>query len=104
MGAIDVGIRHDNDLLIPGLVELERAARTRADDLDDRGTLGVREHVCDRGLLDVENLAADRQKRLELGGTRQPRGTERGVTLDDEQLGAVDFLGAAVQELSRQSR
>ena len=90
-------------LLVARRLEVEGAAGAGADDLDDRGALGVLEHVADRGLLDVEDLAADGQQRLELGVAGQLGGAERGVALDDEQLGAV-VGGAAVGELGRQRR
>ena len=65
------------------------SARAGPDHLDDRGALGVLEHVGQRGLLHVEDLAADRQQRLELRVPGQLGGAERGVALDDEQLAAV---------------
>ena len=80
-------------------VEVEGAAGAGADDLDDRGALGVLEHVGDGRLLHVEDLAADRQQRLELGVAGQLGGAERGVALDDEQLAAVDVVAAAVDQL-----
>ena len=64
-------------------------ARPGPDDLDDRRALGVLEHVGQRRLLHVEDLAADRQQRLELRVPGQLGRAERGVALDDEQLAAV---------------
>ena len=46
----------------------------------------------DGRLLDVEDLAADRQQRLVLGVAGQLGGAERGVALDDEQLAALDVV------------
>ena len=66
MRAVDVGVGHDDDLAVARRVEVEGAAGAGADHLDDRRALGVLEHVGDRGLLHVEDLAADRQQRLEL--------------------------------------
>ena len=103
VGAVGVGVGHEDDLLVARRLEVEGAPGAGADHLDDRGALGVLEHVADRGLLDVEDLAADRQQRLELGVAGELGGAERRVTLDDEQLGAV-VGGAAVGELGRQRR
>ena len=72
--------------------------------LDDRGALGVLEHVGHRRLLHVEDLAADRQQRLVLRVAGQLGRAERRVALDDEQLAAVDVVAAAVDELGRQRR
>ena len=60
------------------------------------------QHVADGRLLDVEDLAADRQQRLELRVARQLGRAERGVALDDEQLAAFDVVAAAVGQLGRQ--
>ena len=51
---------------------------------------------------DVEDLAADRQQRLELGVAGELRGAERGVTLDDEPLALLHVVGAAVGQLRRE--
>ena len=56
----------------------------------------------DGGLLHVEDLAADRQQRLELRVAGQLGGAERRVALDDEQLGLVDVVGPAVGQLGGQ--
>ena len=79
-----------------GLLELVLAL------VGPRGGSITLEHVAGRGLLDVEDLAADRQQRLELAVARQLGGAQRRVALDDEELGALDVAGAAVGQLGRQ--
>ena len=64
MGAVDVGVGHQDDLAVAGRRQVEGAPRTRPDHLDDRGALGVLEHVRDGRLLDVEDLAPDGQESL----------------------------------------
>ena len=76
--------------------------RSGAQHLDEGRTLGVLEHVADGRLLDVENLAPDRQERLELARTGELGGAERAVALDDEELGALDVTASTVGELGRQ--
>ena len=100
--AVDVGVGHDDDLAVAHGVGVERAPRPGAQHLDERGALAVLEHVADRRLLDIEDLSADRQQRLELDRPGQLGGAQRAVTLDDEQLGALDVVAAAVGELGRQ--
>ena len=102
MGAVGVGVGHEDDLAVAGRLDVEAAAGAGADNLDDRGALGVLQHVADRGLLDVEDLAADRQQGLELGVPGQLGRTECRVALHDEQLGPVDVVAAAVDQLGRQ--
>jgi hypothetical protein len=99
VGTIDIGVRHHDDLAVAGLLEVEGAPGPRADHLDDRGALGVAQHVRDRGLLHVEDLAADGQQGLELGVACMLGGAQGAVTLDDEQLGAAEVRGPTVREL-----
>jgi len=100
--AVDVGVGHDDDLAVPRAVQVERPPRPGADHLQDRGALGVVQHVGDRGLLNVQDLAADRQQRLVVRRAGQLGGAEGTVPLDDEQLGAADVGAAAVGQLGGQ--
>ena len=100
--AVDIGIGHHDDLAVAGGVEVEGATRPGADDLNDRSALGVTQHVADRGLLHVEDLAAQGQQRLELALARQLRGAQRRIALDDEQLSAIDVFAAAIGQLGWQ--
>ena len=104
MRAVDVGVGHHDDLAVARGVDVEGPARPGAYDLDDRAALGVLQHVRHGRLLDVEDLAADRQQRLELGVPGELGGAERGVALDDEQLAALHVVAAAVGELGGQRR
>lgn len=103
VGAVGVGVGHEDDLAVARRVDVEGAPGAGPDHLDDRPALGVLEHVAHRRLLDVEDLAADRQQRLELRVAGELGGAERGVALHDEQLGAV-VGGPAVGELGGQRR
>ena len=100
--AVDVGIGHEDDLAVSSLRQVEGTARARADHLDDVGALGVGQHVRGRGLLHVEDLASNREKGLVVGVARGLGRAQGGVTLDDEELGLLDVLEAAVRELGGQ--
>ena len=54
-------------------------------------------------LLDVQDLAADRQDRLRGGVARLLGGAAGRVTLDDEQLGRRRVVELAVGELAGQA-
>ena len=103
MRAVHVGVGHDDDLAIAALVDRDiLVADPAVQRRDDRADLLEREHLVDPGLLDVEDLAPQRQDRLDgrvaplLGG---PAGR---VALDQEQLGRLDVLGPTVRQLARQ--
>ncbi len=41
MGAVDIGVGHDDDLAVASLLDVEAAPRAGTDDLDDGCALGV---------------------------------------------------------------
>ena len=104
MRPVRVGIGHEDDLPIAGRIHLEGTPGACADHLDDGGAFSILEHVADRGLLHVQNLAADRQQRLELGVAGVLGGAERRVPLDDEQLAQVAVSASAVFQFRGQCR
>ncbi len=63
--AVDVGVGHQHDLVIAQLREVELVVDTGAERGDDRLDFGVLQHPVDARLLDVDDLAAQRQDRLE---------------------------------------
>ena len=62
------------------------------------------EDLVDARLLDVEDLAAQRQHRLGVAVAALLGRAAGGVALDDEQLGERGVLDRAVGELARQRR
>ncbi len=64
----------------------------------------VAEHLVEARALDVEDLAADREDRLELRVARLLGAAAGAVALDDEQLGFFGVAGRAVGELARHER
>ena len=65
MGAIDIRIGHDDDTVITQLVRIELFPPDTATESGDQGAhlLGG-EHLVKTGLLNIENLALQRQDRL----------------------------------------
>ncbi len=103
VGAVDVGVRHDHDLVITQLVDVELfGTDRRADRLDEGADLLGAEHAVETGPLDVEDLALERQDRLVLAVAALLGGAAGAVALDQEQFaqGRVAFL--AVGKLARQ--
>ncbi len=66
VGAVDVGICHDDDLVIAQLVGAEFVGADAGAERGDQGAdLLGREHLVHPRALDVENFPAQRQHRLE---------------------------------------
>jgi hypothetical protein len=104
VGAIDVGIGHDDDAVIAQLGDVEvlgaDAAAQRGHQRDD---LLAGYKLVEAGLLDVEHLAAQRQDGLELPVAALLGGAAGGVTLDDVHLAQGRVLFLAVRQLARQA-
>ena len=103
MGAVDVRIGHQHDLVVAQLVEVEVLLDAGTEGVDDRLDLLVGQDLVEAGLLDVEDLAADREDGLRLRVAPAACRTARGVTLDDEDLAVTRIAGLAVDELAGQT-
>ena len=103
--AVDVGVGHDDDLVIAKLVELEfvapDAGTQRRDDV--RHLLG-RQHLVGARPLDVQNFAADRQHGLKLALAALLGRTAGRVALDDEKLGLRSIAILAFGKTARQTQ
>ena len=73
--AVDVGVGHDDDLVVARLLEVELVADARAHGADHGEDLVVLQHLVDARLLDVDDLATQRQDRLEAAVASLPQGT-----------------------------
>ena len=104
VGAVDIGISHDDDLAVAALREIEVLADARAEGRDHRADLGIGEDLVETCLLDVENLAAQRQDGLEAAVAALLGGAACGITLDEVDLGLLRIFDGAVGELARQAR
>ena len=100
MGAVDIGIGHDDDLVVAGLVEVELDAHARADGRDERGDGVGRERPVLLDAFDVENLSAKRQHGLDGAVAGHLGRTTCGIALDDEELGHLCVADGAVGELA----
>jgi len=56
VGAVDVGVRHDDNLVVPDIVDVELLTDSRADRGDQRADLVVFENPVEPVFLDVEDL------------------------------------------------
>ena len=99
--AVDVGIRHQHDLVVPRLLAVEVLADPGAERRDHRLDLLVAERAIEPRLLDVQDLAAQRQDRLRLGVAAGHRGAAGRVALDQEDLAQRRAAAGAVAELAR---
>ena len=103
MAPVHVGVGHDHDLVVAGLVGLEVGPDTAADRRDDRLDLLAGEHLVQARALDVQDLSADRQDRLRLAEAALLGGSAGRVPFHDEELAARRLLLLAVRELARQA-
>ncbi len=104
MGAVDVGVGHDDDLVVAQVVDVEPRAHAAAERLGEVGDFRVGAELRGGRAEDVEDLAAERQERLGLAVARHLGGAAGAVALDDEQLGPLAAGGGAIDELAGQAQ
>ena len=94
----------DHELVVAGVLDVELLVDAGADRRDQRLDLVVGQHLVDPALLDVDDLAAQRQHRLGVAIAGLLGRAAGRVALDDEELGQAGSLTRAVGELARQGR
>ena len=103
VGAVDVGVGHDDDPLVAQRILVELVAGAAAEREAEVGDFAVGADLVGGGGGDVEDLAADREDRLGLAVARLLGRAAGAVALDDEQLGALGVVVGAVGELAGQA-
>ena len=103
MLTVDIGIGHQDDLVVPKLGEVELIVDSGAQGGDDGLDFGVLQHPVDAGLLDVDDLAAQWQDRLEHRVAAALSRAAGRVTLHHIQLALLGIGGTAVGQLAGQA-
>ena len=86
MGAVDVGVGHDDDARIAQIFFTVVRERAAADRLSQVGELRVRYQLVLAGRGDIEDFSAKRKDRLGLAVARNLGGAAGGIALDDEEF------------------
>ena len=102
MGAVDIGVGHDDDLLVSQARAVIVPPGAAAQGLGDVRDLLVAGQLVRRGAGHVQDLAAQRQHGLGLARPGRLGGAAGAVALDQEDLGAVGAGAAAIGQLARQ--
>src|SRR4029077_17732576 len=85
--ALDIPLRHDDDLVIAQFVGIEFiASDAGAERRDQRADFLARQHLVETRPFHVENLAAQRQHRLEFAVAPLLGGAAGAVALNDKKL------------------
>src|SRR5262245_17999296 len=100
---IHVGIRHQDDLVVSELPDLELlGAYARAERGDQQANFLVREHLVVTRLLGVDDLSAQRQDRLRLAISSLLGRSASRIALDEENLAKLRIALGAIRELCRE--
>ena len=104
MRTVDIGIGHDDDLVIPQFCNIKIVAvtfrKSAAERIDHGLDLGIRQDLVDAGLLYVQRLTADRQDCLVFTVSCSLGAAACGITLDDKDLALGCVPGSAVCQFS----
>src|SRR5947209_13824944 len=99
---VDVGVGHGDNPVVPDLFDVEVVADPGAHRGDEVADRVRREHPVEPRLLDVEDLAAEREDRLRPAVAAALGGAAGGVALDDVELAERGVALGAVRELAGQ--
>ena len=105
VGAVDVGVGHDDDPVVAQLRDVEAVADPLdpgPEGDDQRPDVLARDDLVEARLLDVQQLAAQRQDGLESAIAALLGRSTRRVALDDVELAAGRIALLAVGELAGQ--
>ena len=102
--AVDVGVGHDDDAVVAQAPDVEILdADAAAERRDHRLDLVAAQHLVEPRLLDVEDLALDRQDGLETAVAALLGRTTGRLTLDDVDLALRRVALLAIGQFSRQA-
>ena len=105
MASVHVRVGHHDDLVVAQLLDVEVLGTDPGPQRgDQRAELGRAQHLVEPRALHVQDLAAQRQDRLEPPVARLLRRSARGIALDDEELRARRIAFLAIRQLARQGR
>ncbi len=101
--SVHVRVRHDDDAVVPQAVGVELVlADAAAERRDQRADLLVAQHLVEACLLDVQDLAFDRQNRLEPAVASLLGRSAGRLALDDVELALGRVALLAVGQLAGQ--
>ena len=100
VAAVHVRVGHEDDLVIAQLADVELVVDAGPDRGDHGGDLLRREHLVEAGLLDVQDLPAQRQDRLRAPVAPLLRGPACGISFDDVELALLGVALLTIGELA----
>ena len=104
MGAVHIGVGHDDDPLIAQIAALVFGSQPATQRLHQIGQLLVRLHLAGACAGDVEDFSPQRQDRLGVAVARLLGAAARAVAFDQENLGAFSGIAGAVGQLAGQAQ
>ena len=99
--AVHISVGHDDDAPVAELGDVKVLADAALQGLDEDADFLEAKHFIQPGLFDVEDLAAKGEDGLGIVVASALGRSSGRITLDDEQLGAIDIVGDAVGEFLR---
>ncbi len=103
MGAVDISIGHDDDLVIAQFFVIDLVAANAGAERRDQGSDLFRgQHLVKTGALHIEDLTPERQDGLVFAMAPLLGRAAGRVTLDDEELGLGRVLFLAIRQLAGQ--
>ncbi|MNI71384.1 hypothetical protein D3C73_1272550 [compost metagenome] len=103
MSSIDVGISHDNNLMITSLFNIKFITNTSTKRCNDRTYLGIAKDAIQPCFFNIQDFTTEWQNRLKMTITALLRRSTGRVTFDDIQFTDRRILGRTVRKLTWKS-
>ena len=100
MGAVDIGVGHDDDFFVAKICVLVMRAGAASQRLNKIAQLLISGELVARGVGDVEDFSAQRQHGLGGAVARLFGRSARRIALDDEEFRSLRRIVRAIRELS----
>ena len=104
MGAVHIGVGHDDDLVIAQFFQIELRPDAGAQRLDQRTDFTAGQHAVEPGALHVQYLAAQGQDGLVLAVAAILGAAAGGIAFDQEQFRFDRITLLAIGQLAGQAR
>ena len=102
MRAVDIGIGHDDDLVVAQFGDIEIVVDSGSECRNHRFDLGIGINFIETCFLHIQDFSTQRQDRLRCTASCGFCGTARGISLNQEDLTVFRILVGTVCQFSRQ--
>ena len=103
MTAVHIGVRHDDDFLVPTLGQILISTNAGTDRLNHRLDFLILQDLCFATFVRVDDLTSQRQDRLKVSHSTTFSRATRRITLDQVEFTFLGILADAIAQFAGQT-